>query len=665
MDSRLETRSLFTFTWYCDPAILETQTQLEQINTILTNPLIERIQVYEEPVDSIIVKHVASVMLKPSDVPPIQQLISKISYSALTFGVQISDYKIYDVGRLQDFKTCIQAYVRKFFGVRVKTVTQTTFTNDIPQLSYVPACITFTPLSHDGLPIFRTTAQQNFMRSMCSFSKLKGLQHYLTDPLAAYALSVIPESFSKDFISLDGMIFIRSPQRSLTDQVPNSENLFDLKTKVKLLKAEGIFHIPKVSSTMLGLCSEVAQMMALVQLTPTTFQRKLPLHDLCSADWLIESASRISRGDVPRIRLSGWWSTSDYIYPFGDVAQESVDRFVARLQFATWKSYVQVCNKNPILESFLPFAQVNSDFTITIPVVTFEDANVFLDEFPDTYSEISTFDILSASSLTDAVLLRYFLASHLSALSLVIPRNKGFYIVTPTDLSGVIVPTIGKLALEQATLLAAIRFQVQIRLGPIQLESVRKVLNKVQSLTLPELIEWTFVPFEPFFVHRKVALSGGTPISVSRNLYWTYALQGLYPFELEPSIPSLNANFPLKYLIEPNSEFKLVLSGTDILVQDSGNLVPLIQIPQEMKPGQAFELYQKLWSCGWFLSNWATALMWKLDRLSVTIQGVNQIVSRLASKNTDSNSNLELIQLELQKTSVAWCLSTQNQTNRT
>ena len=124
----------------------------------------------------------------------------------------------------------------------------------------------------------------------------------------------------------------------------------------------------------------------------------------------------------------------------------------------------------------------------------------------------------------------------------------------------------------------------------------------------------------------------------------------------------------MKYLIEPNSEFKLSIQNDMIGVQDNTNFVPLLQIAENVKPGQIFPIFSRLWSCGWLLSNWSTALMWKLDKLSSVVTGINQELARLMQTSKGEvrdGLSIDRIQFELQKTSIAWCSSVQGDGNRT
>ena len=636
--SRVTNDSLsMTLSWVTDP--FRTGPKLNSILAKLSSPKVRKIQSYTEALDAGLMKYVYTVYVSETGngmttqaIREVVEEIAEIQYEPLTFGAELTSVDLQETNAIENFKSCIVGYVEKYCQTKVWQVLQTDYCNADDRNVVVPIQVVLTPLLESGSAIYRSRAELMLVQSECQYERLRGYHWVLTDPLAEF---VCQQLASIPFVVIEDMVFIENEFRFIEDATRVEavrEQMAIVDAFLRGQKSQGYFRIGKVETPgVLELYSELGQMMGFRQVTEVIFQRVLPIHAGLGSDWMAESVDRIMRGQLPRIRISGWWTSPSYTFPFG-AYQDPFESFAARLQFAIYRAYAALVGRNPVLEPFLPFARILDDLTIELPISTFEDVPAFLQQFPTDYTNLEQLTtLIPAQSMTQALLIRYFLSQNLNALSLTIPIRKMILVVTNVKLDNM---TVSVGPLEAATLLATVRARVP---------------PDFASLTLPELIQYIPLTEKPFLIPADSPL-GRT--SVSKQLFHEFGIRGLYPFDFVPSIKSLMPNFPEKYLIEPPGQPIAVPISTptgpvryQVKVEDQ----PLFEI--ELPPSGLDTFMTRLgqlWSCGWFLSAWATSVLWKTDRLSSTIQQSGRLLTP-----GDSTQNL---QFELQKWSLQSCL---------
>ena len=703
----------YTFVWTTDQRDPKVKTQLQKVLKMLGNPSLivskenderriftgnpslivskenderrisggnySKIETYKELIDSNnsnLVKYTYTLRLNLDQINEISKNISQIAYVPLTFGAEIFSEEIMRYPEyITNYKSCITGYIEKYFNLKITNILETRFCNvENENDMFVPVILIFTPILDNGSAIYRRPEQFIEIQFECQYEKLKEWKWYLTNSLGELAISKMKVREEDYKILYGDMIFGKASDADIFN---------DLKEIIKKLKNNNYFTVSKAETPQINeIYTEIANMMGLQRISSNIFKKNVlayPVHDLITENWMIDSLDRICNGDLPRIRISGWWTTVDYIYPFGE---EQMDPYIARLQYFAYKTYSQLTNVNPILKMFLPFVRVLDDLTIEIPITTIDDITFFTNEFPDSYSKIGNVSLIPCKNIYTSILIRYFLSQHLNTTSIYIPVKNQNFVVTNRYIADIQIPK--DFALEETTLLS----------------SMRDITGNTLA-TLPELIQYISVPIKnidvepvksqivylPIQQAEKFEISN--PDFISKKLYHSWSLKGLFPYELIPNMRSLMNELPMKYLISPPNGFHLkanLYKNTKYLItvsreqeteeveeeeveeveeEEEDKVIPFLEVDigESKNIEDIVQRFNNVFKCGWFFSSWATAMIWKLNRISMNIQNSNILLLNAVTvpeKNGDNipnDINENKIIHEMQKWSLVSCSS--------
>ena len=497
---------VFTFIWVTDPydpeilqihnslinalsgphyiVISSDSVNLEQ-SILETTFVVKEININESlPYESFILPQ-----FNPSKI--ILEYMGKISYQPTTFTVQFTDEPRGDV--INGLVDIVRQYTELLLDTTVGKIETVQYIQpDSPSI-----LVKFIPQLLSGAGIFRQNTELIQLYQTVDLQSLIGYQVLSTDALLIYALSnmtEIPPFERKNFYNITMVKLDRLRSGSTAPNVLENEHVFRINAYIERLRYEGYFALPEsLHNTPTYEQSVLYTELATMKKIPIHQKDTIPIVLQSQLDftidiesWFNQSLNHIQTNSLPRFIITGWWQ---YDPSIGGPVSPDNNAFKAKIYFAAYRAYIQLIAKNPILGTSIIDLRVLEDFSIEIPITSFNDVDIFRQALSITMTNIVQWYVTTNTSLFDSLIKRWYIIQNYKLPNMSILVNDIEFLVVQTSRNDLI--TIPSDLTETRLSLNSSLRQYYSQLCNSDIEPI--TLEQISNLDLEDLLQLIIV----------------------------------------------------------------------------------------------------------------------------------------------------------------------------
>lgn len=650
----MSNNSIYSLTWVTDPFDPDITHRYNMIIKALNGPRFTIITKMTTGLEQSIIKNNYTVKQLPGDAidyqvfklpvdNPISTIIEQIgliNFVPVIISTIFTSEDIFNTNLYLSNRHIVKLFTEILLDTIVDTVLETKYLLSFPlsptsilnsgifeglQPDNQQYLISYTPYLSSGEAIYRKASHLTDLILGCDLNRLKGYQPIKYDLLDRYAIDQLYNPLVKTRKVLVGnkeVIFVLNGDEN--DE--NGEFILQVEDYVRSLRMKGYFSLSS-ASWLTPLYIEIAKMMKMIihradesmvfQIPPeypiTDF--KMPIEQ-----WVMNSAIRILDNKLPIFIVEPPEMVIDNIDSYSSLDLKS------KLLFASFRAYYRMTHDNPILLPHITEIKVLPNYSIQIPIATLNDILKFKYYLPIMLEGMDQWLVFSCQNLLEGMITRWYIQQSTDLFAMVLSFDGVETVIINS-------PDNSKLVLS-------------FDYSELSTEFLSYLNNYYQEeITLPTILTKVYLRNQ-WYDPSDPELTDLTEMEVAMIGYYRWGLRGLFSVH---GLDGMIGEMPIKRLVSP-PEGIISLSGGDSggdsgdgdrymvdVIGGDGKIIPLFEI-RGRGEREMYRLLERLWRCGWFLSDWATVYAMEFNELSYALYRTQQLIT--AGESVEKSASL-------------------------